>query len=84
MSHNKGKCVECEKNNFLEVVEILNYYLPEELSTKIAQSTHENEKCYYCKNMMCKNHTYLNSEVIGNFGVDFYKCCKCCQEEWYF
>ena len=78
-----SKCEDCSNNpseRDIEICNILSEFLPQELNIKIIRFLYSYTKCFICHKIICKEHTHIVCEPIGNFGTIDVNCCLICKK----
>ena len=78
-----SKCGDCSNNpsaRDIEICNILSEFLPQELNIKIIRFLYSYTKCFICHKIICKEHTQIVCEPIGNFGTIDVDCCINCKK----
>lgn len=81
-----SKCKDCVSDNIkfneeIEIADILSKFLPEELILKIIRFSYSYTRCFMCHQIICKKHTVVERETIGNFGTIDVDCCLDCKKK---
>ena len=80
-----SKCKDCSSENTkfnekIEICNILSEFLPDELIIKIIRLCYSYTRCFICHQIICKEHTFIERESIGNFGTIDVDCCLDCKK----